>query len=85
MLDITERAAAAVIQMESAARRFNPQARIRLGVQDAGVTFALAETPEAGDRELDCGGTVLLVAEGLDGVIDIGEHNAPIMIPASSA
>jgi hypothetical protein len=45
------------------------------------VAFALTETAEPGDSELDCGGTVLLVAEGLDGIIDIGEHNAPVILP----
>jgi hypothetical protein len=78
MLDITERAAAAVIQMQTAAQRFNPSAQIRLARD---VTFALTEAAEPGDQELDCGGTVLLVAAGIDGVIDIGEHNAPVMLP----
>jgi len=78
MLDITERAAAAVIQMQTAAQRFNPHARIRLS---SDLAFALTETAEPGDHELDCGGTVLLVAAGFDGVIDIGEHNAPVVGP----
>jgi hypothetical protein len=78
MLDITERAAAAVIQMEAAAQRFNPSARIRLTPE---VTFALTEAAEPGDQEVDCSGTVLLVAAGIGGVIDVGEHNAPVMLP----
>ena len=82
MLDITERAAAAVIQMQEAAQRFNAAARIRIDPQDSGVSFALTEAAEADDQELDCGGTILLVASGLDGIIDIGEHNAPVMLPA---
>jgi hypothetical protein len=81
MIDITERAAAAVLQMQEAALRFNADARIRLGSAASGVAFALTEVAEPGDSELECGGTVLLVAEGLDGVIDIGEHNAPVMLP----
>lgn len=82
MLDITERAAAAVIQMQVAAKRFNAAARIRIDPQDSGVAFALTETAEADDQELDCRGTILLVAAGLNGTIDIGEHNAPVMLPA---
>jgi hypothetical protein len=81
MIDITERAAAAVLQMQTAAQRFNPDARIRLSSAATGVAFALTEVAEVGDSELDCGGTVLLVAEGLEGIIDIGEHNAPVMLP----
>lgn len=79
MLDMTERAAAAVVQMQTAAHRFNPNARIRLAPEGAGVAFGLTETAEPGDQELDMDGMVLLVAAGLDGVIDIGEHNAPVM------
>ena len=82
MLDITERAAAAVLQMASAAKRFNPGALIRLAPGGSGVAFGLTETAEPGDRELNCEGAILLVAAGIEGVIDIGEHNDPAILPA---
>jgi Fe-S cluster assembly iron-binding protein IscA len=83
MIDITERASAAVIQMAAAARGFDPTARIRLSGGTSGVAFGLTDVAESGDQELDCGGVVLLIEAGLDGIIDIGEHNAPVLLPPS--
>lgn len=81
MLDITERAAAVVRQSQEAARRFNPDARIRLIRAAAGLAFELTDVADAADTELDCLGTALLVAEGIDGTIDTGDHNAPVLLP----
>ncbi|MEP7059085.1 MAG: hypothetical protein ABI828_00015 [Actinomycetota bacterium] len=81
MLDITERAAAVVHQSEQAARRFNPNARIRLVPTGGGVAFAFTDSADPTDAELDCLGTLLLVTEGIEGTIDIGEHNAPVLVP----
>ncbi len=83
MLDITERAAAVVSQSAQAARRFNPDARIRLIRAAAGLAFEFTDVVDATDTELDCLGAVLLVAEGIDGTIDTGDHNAPVLLPAT--
>ena len=81
MITLTERAAEAVAAAETAARRFNPAARVRLA-RDAtggGVRFELVEGPEPGDATMTEDRFTLLVAHGLDGVLDTGEHNAPFL------
>lgn len=83
MLDITERAAAVVRQSHEAAARFNPDVKIRLVRTSGGLAFAFTDVADPTDGELDCLGTVLLVEEGIDGTIDIGEHNAPVLVPQS--
>jgi hypothetical protein len=82
MLDITQRAAAVVHQSQEAAARFNRDVKIRLVRAGGGLAFAFTDEAESTDTELDCLGTVLLVEEGIDGTIDIGDHNAPVLLPA---
>ncbi len=81
MIEPTVRATQVVAQSEAAARRFNPNARIRLCREGAGVRFELTESAAPGDETVACGEVELLVEPGLDGVLDTGEHNLPILIP----
>ncbi len=81
MIELTERAAAAVSQALSAARRFSPDAQIRLSRDGAGVRFELVEGPDPSDGVLETGDATLLVQAGLDGVVDTGEHQAPVLLP----
>ncbi len=71
------------MQAQRAARRFDPDARIRLVRGQAGVSFALADGPGPGDVEVPCGEAALLAEADLDGILDTGEHNAPVLRPAS--
>ena len=80
MIEVTERAATAVAQAEAAARRFNPQVRIRLVRSDGGVRFEFTDEPPEGDDEVPCEAAMLFVEPGLDGTLDTGEHNAPVLI-----
>jgi Fe-S cluster assembly iron-binding protein IscA len=82
MLDITERAAAVVHQSQEAASRFNPDVRIRVVRAGTGLAFAFTDAADPTDRELDCLGTLLLVEASIEGTIDIGEHNTPVLLPA---
>lgn len=84
MITPTERAAEAVVQAQVAARRFDPDARIRLVRDGAGVTFALSDGPLPGDIDVRCGETVLLAEAGLEGTLDTGDHNAPVLRPTRS-
>jgi hypothetical protein len=77
----TERAAEVVAQAQAAARRFDPDALIRLVRDGSGVRFALADAPLDGDAEVPCGDAVLLVEAGLEGTLDTGDHNAPVLVP----
>src|SRR3954465_5082223 len=64
MLEFSEWAVDILRRSNEAARRFNPDARVRLSRQGSGVRFALTDRPEPGDRELDEHGFVLFVEEG---------------------
>jgi hypothetical protein len=81
MLKLTERAAQAVAQADGAARRFNPDARVRLARDGARVRFELVEGPLEGDGAVTVGETTLYVAEGLEGTLDTGDHNVPVLLP----
>jgi hypothetical protein len=81
MLELTERAAQAVAQAEEAARRFNPDARVRLARDGAAVRFELVDGPLEGDGTVEVGAAVLYVAEGLEGTLDTGDHNVPVLLP----
>jgi Fe-S cluster assembly iron-binding protein IscA len=82
VIELTERAAATVSQALSAARRFNPQAQIRLARAGGGVRFELVDGPDPSDIVLETGEATLFVEAGLDGVLDTGEHQAPVLLPA---
>lgn len=70
---------------DRAARRFNPDARIRLVPDGEGVRFELADGQHAGDAvvEHDAGFT-LLVAPGISGRVDVAEpHDRLVLIPGN--
>jgi len=80
MIEVTERAAAAVAQAEAAARRFNPEVRVRLVRAEGGVRFGFTDEPPEGDDAVRCGAATLYVEPGLEGTLDTGDHNAPVLI-----
>jgi Fe-S cluster assembly iron-binding protein IscA len=80
MIEVTERAATAVAQAEAAARRFNPEVRVRLVRSDGGVRFEFTDEPPEGDDEVPCEAAMLYVEPGLEGTLDTGDHNAPVLI-----
>jgi len=77
MLEFTDRAAEALARSDTAARRFNPDARVRLVTDGAAIRAELTDRAEPGDatvrHEL---GFEVYVAEGIDGLVDAGEHDA---------
>jgi hypothetical protein len=78
-LDILARA-------DAAARRFNPEARLRLLSDGPAVAFQLVDEQVAGDEviEHDAGFT-LYVEPGLDGIVDVVEpHDRLILRPPGS-
>lgn len=83
MIEVTDWARDILTRAQEAARRFNPQARIRLARTDGGVQAVLAARPEPGDREVEVGDMKLLVEEGLDGLVDVEEpHDRLVLRPA---
>ena len=88
MITCSPRAADLLRTAEQAARRFNPDARIRLVGDDAGgVRFELAEGPEPGDEVVEHErGFTLLVASGLSGTVDVADpHDRLVLNPAGAS
>jgi hypothetical protein len=86
MIEFTPRAAEILRRSVEAARRFNPDARIRVFRKGQAVEFALAEGPEAGDREIEGDGFAVLVAEEVDGVVAVVEpHDQLVVRPEGSS
>jgi hypothetical protein len=65
-----------------AARRFNPEATVRLHRSEGAVAFHLTDERPEGDRLVEGDGFELLVAEGLEGTVDVVEpHDQLILRP----
>ena len=75
MLHVTELAADALRTSRLAARRFDSGAGLRISRDGSGVRVDLAREPLVGDDTLDVAGFVVWVQAGLNGVIDVGDHN----------
>jgi hypothetical protein len=85
MVEFTDWAKDIIGRAQEAARRFDPEARLRLGPTPNGVQAVLVHGPEPGDREVDVGGVVLFVAEGVSGMVDVEEpHDRLVLRPAGS-
>ena len=67
---------------DEAARRFDPNARIRLVPEGAGVRFELADEPGPDDTIVDHEeGFSLIVGPGLAGTVDVAEpHDSLVLI-----
>ena len=86
MIEFTEWAVDILRRSHEAARRFDPNATVRVFRAGPGVRFALADKEEPGDVTVDEGGFVLLVEQGLEGLIDVVEpHDQLVLRPLGSA
>ena len=83
MLGFTDWAIEILSRADAAARRFNPDARVRVVRDAAGVRFELTDEAGPSDRVVDHpSGFTLLVEEGLEGTIDVIEpHDQLILRP----
>jgi hypothetical protein len=86
VIEITEWARDILTRSHHAARRFDPQATIRLARIGTQIEATLAEGPQEGDRPVDLGEVTVYVEAGLDGLIDIEEpHDRVVLKPPGSA
>ncbi|HEV8572334.1 MAG TPA: hypothetical protein VGR49_04695 [Actinomycetota bacterium] len=86
MIEFTPRAAEILRRSTEAARRFNPDARIRVFRKGEAVQFVLAEGPEPGDREIEGEGFEVLIEREIDGVVAVVEpHDQLVVRPAGSS
>ena len=86
MIEFTEWATDILSRSDAAARRFNPDARVRVVRQGAGVRFELTDRSEPGDQVMEQEGFTLYVEGGLQGIVDVIEpHDQLILRPTGSA
>ena len=82
MVEFTDWAIEILGKAHAAARRFNPDAKIRVFRSGGGVQFALTDHEEHGDQVVEREGFTLLVEQGIDGVIDVVEpHDQLVLRP----
>jgi Fe-S cluster assembly iron-binding protein IscA len=82
MIRFTERAQEVLEAAERAARRFDPNARVRLRRDGEGtVVFDLTNGAGPDDEVVDGNGFEVVVERGLDGLVDAGEHNVLTLQP----
>jgi hypothetical protein len=76
VIRFTERAREVLAAAEQAARRFDPEARVRLRrTPEGGVTFELTDAAGPGDEVVDGEGFSLVVERGLEGTVDAADHD----------
>ena len=82
MIDVSERAAELLAKADAAARRFNPDARIRVVPADGGVRFVLSDGPEDGDVAVERDGVTFFADPALAGTVDVEEpHDRLVLRP----
>jgi hypothetical protein len=82
MLEFTAWATEILQRTHAAARRFNPDATVRMSRTPDGVTFALADEPRAGDDHVEGDGFQLWVEPGLEGTVDVVEPHDQLVLRA---
>jgi hypothetical protein len=86
VVEFSEWATDILCRSQQAARRFDPNATLRMARGAEGVVaFALTDEPGEGDLLVHGDGFDLLVADGLEGVVDVVEpHDRLILRPPGS-
>jgi hypothetical protein len=86
VIELTDWAKDILNRSQEAARRFNPQAKIRLARIGGAVQASLTDQPSPDDQTVDAGGMILYVESGLEGLVDIEEpHDRLVLRPLGSA
>lgn len=84
-IELTDWARDILQRSQAAARRFNPDARIRLARTGGGVETVLTDRPGHGDVEVEVGGVTIYVEPGLEGLLDVEEpHDRLVLRPPGS-
>jgi len=85
MVEFTQWAIDILRRSHEAARRFNPDATVRVFRSNGGVRFVLTDESEPGDRRVERDGFVLLVEEGIEGTIDVVEPHDQLILRRNGA
>jgi hypothetical protein len=84
-VEFTDWAVRILQRSHQAARRFNPQATVRMSRAGGGVRFDLTDQPGEGDERVQGDGFELWVEPGLSGLVDVVEpHDQLVLRPAGS-
>jgi hypothetical protein len=85
VIEFTDWAARILSRSFEAARRFNPDARLRLSRKDGDVEFSITDEQDPTDRLVEGESFSLYVAEGLEGIVDVVEpHDRLVLRPPGS-
>jgi hypothetical protein len=85
VIELTDWARDILNRSEAAARRFNPDARIRLARVGGAVQATLTDAPAPEDQALEVGSMTLYVELGLEGLVDVEEpHDRLVLRPSGS-
>lgn len=86
MIEMTDWALEILSKSSAAARRFNPDARVRLVGTNGGAEAQLTDEPDPKDEIVELpGGGELFVQPGLEGLVDVEEpHDRIVLRPAGS-
>ena len=85
MLEFTDWAIRILTRSHEAARRFNPDATVRVYRKAGGVEFTLVDGPQPGDRVVEREDFTLYVEPGIEGVIDVVEPHDQLILRPSEA
>ena len=86
MLDFTPWATEILARSHAAARRYNPEATVRLHRGTGAVEFELTDERHRGDELVAGEGFALWVEAGLEGTVDVVEpHDRLILRPPGDA
>ncbi len=85
MIEFTEWAQEILQRSEQAARRFDPEAKVRLARVGGQVQAVLTHEPAPEDHEMKVGEATVFVESGLQGLVDIEEpHDRVVLRPSGS-
>ena len=85
-VEFTEWAKEILEKSDQAARRFNPDAKVRLARVGGTVQAVLTDVPGSDDVSIDLGPATIYVEAGLEGLVDVEEpHDRLVLKPKGSA
>jgi hypothetical protein len=80
VVEFTQWAIDILKRSHEAARRFNPDATVRVFRSNGGVRFVLTDQPHPDDQRIERDGFVLLVESGIQGTIDVVEPHDQLVL-----
>jgi hypothetical protein len=84
-LEFTDWAREILEKSDRAARRFNPDAKVRLARVGGAVQAVLTDAPNPDDLRVDVGPATIYVEAGLEGLVDVEEpHDRLVLKPKGS-